>query len=123
MNRRGPYPNRVVTGSEIDRARCDGVRYGAAMARKDLIDRLHERTEGRIPRTQLAALVDEVFDHVAETLMDEGRFNQPGFGTFTVQALGRRIGRNPRTGETIELAPTSTVRFKASSHLRDRLNG
>ena len=123
MNRLGPYPNWLATGSEIVRPRCDGLRYVPAMAHKDLIDRLHELTEGRRPKTKLAAIVDEVFEHAVETLIDEGRFKQPGFGTFTVQALGQRIGRNPRTGETIQLAPTNTVRFKASSHLRDRING
>jgi len=92
------------------------------MARKDLIDRLHERAEGKISRPRLAEIVDDIFEHVSESLAREGRYTQPGFGTFVVQVRPARPGRNPRTGEAISLPESSTVRFKPAQQLRDRVN-
>ena len=63
-----------------------------------------------------------MFEHITESLVDEGRFGLPGFGTFTVHVRSGRQGRNPKTGETIHLAESSTVRFKPSAILRDRVN-
>jgi len=92
------------------------------MTRKDLVDRLHEQAEGTLSRARISVLVDQLFEHISESLTDEGRFSLPGFGTFTVHVRSGRPGRNPKTGETIQLPESNTVRFKPSAALRDRVN-
>jgi nucleoid DNA-binding protein len=93
-----------------------------AMTRKELVDRLHDQTGGSLSRARLAEVVDHVFDHIADALVQEGRFSQPGFGTFAVTVRSSHPGRNPRTGETIQVPESSTVRFKPAEKLRGRLN-
>lgn len=93
------------------------------MTRKELVDRLHDQSGGSVSRARLAELVEQVFDHIADALVQEGRFSQPGFGTFSVSVRSSRPGRNPRTGATIQVPESSTVRFKPADKLRGRLNG
>ena len=65
---------------------------------------------------------DEAVDAVVATILDgvktEGRFGLIGFGTFSKSDRPARQGRNPRTGKTIEIAASSTIKFKASSSLK-----
>ena len=93
------------------------------MTRKELVDRLSEQCGGALSRSRLAALVDDVFEHVADTLVAEGRFNHAGFGTFSVRVRSARTGINPRTREPLSLPESKTVLFRPSQKLRDRLNG
>ena len=68
------------------------------------------------------AQADEALDAVIATILDgvktEGRFSLIGFGTFSKSERPARQGRNPRTGKTIEIAASSTIKFKASSALK-----
>ena len=68
------------------------------------------------------ALAVEAVDAVIATILDgvktEGRFSLIGFGTFSKSERPARQGRNPRTGKTIEIAASSTIKFKASSALK-----
>jgi DNA-binding protein HU-beta len=69
-----------------------------------------------------AAQADEAVDAVLATILDgvkaEGRFGLIGFGTFAKSERPARQGRNPQTGQTIEIAASSTIKFKASSALK-----
>ena len=65
--------------------------------------------------------VDAVFEAMAKSLKKEGGFTIVGFGTFKVSKRGARKGRNPQTGETIKIAASKSVRFKASKQLKDTL--
>ncbi|MFW5738751.1 MAG: HU family DNA-binding protein [Myxococcota bacterium] len=91
------------------------------MTRKDLVDRLYELEEGTLSRARIAGLVDRMFEQLADGIVEEGRVSVPSFGTFTVHVRSARVGRNPKTGEPIQLAESSTVRFKPSESLRERL--
>ncbi|KIL96927.1 DNA-binding protein HU-beta [Paramagnetospirillum magnetotacticum MS-1] len=68
------------------------------------------------------AQADEAVDAVIATILDgvktEGRFGLIGFGTFSKSERPARQGRNPRTGKTIEIKASSTIKFKASSALK-----
>ena len=70
--------------------------------------------------TQAGARVaaNDLIDTIVEQLKRDGKFNLPGFGTFTVAKTKAYIGRNPRTGERIEVKAGKTVRFKVSPVLR-----
>ncbi|MBV8235662.1 MAG: HU family DNA-binding protein [Acidimicrobiia bacterium] len=64
------------------------------------------------------AAAGDVISAIVTELKREGRFTLPGFGTFTVGKRKARTARNPRTGETIKVKASKTVRFKASPTLR-----
>lgn len=59
---------------------------------------------------------------VTDTLIDGGKVQLVGFGTFEVRARDARTGKNPRTGETIEIAASKIPAFKAGKALKDAVN-
>lgn len=61
-------------------------------------------------------------DTVAGELKDGGKIQLVGFGTFEVRARAARTGKNPRTGEKIEIAASKNPVFKAGKALKDSLN-
>ena len=64
------------------------------------------------------AAAGDLISAIVEKLKRDGKFNLPGFGTFTVAKTKAYIGRNPRTGEKIKVKAGKTVRFKVSPVLR-----
>ena len=67
-------------------------------------------------------LVDVVFDKLKKTLLAEESIKIVQFGTFTVRKKSSRVGRNPRTGETMEISKRSMVSFRPSKVVREKLN-
>jgi DNA-binding protein HU-beta len=65
------------------------------------------------------AAVKAFIDSVAEELKKGGKVQLVGFGTFEVSERAARQGRNPQTGETIEIAASKSPRFKAGKALKD----
>lgn len=59
---------------------------------------------------------------VTDTLIDGGKIQLVGFGTFEVRARDARTGKNPRTGETIKIAASKIPAFKAGKALKDAVN-
>ena len=74
--------------------------------------------------TPLAAetTVDMVFSEIGEALAREGKVTVRGFGTFMTTSRAERVGRNPRTGEPIEIPASKFVSLKASKVLKDKVN-
>ncbi len=66
--------------------------------------------------------VDAVVDIITDTLKEGDQVTIVGFGTFLVRERGARSGRNPRTGESIEIAASNVPSFKAGKALKDALN-
>lgn len=60
----------------------------------------------------------DVIEAIVKTLKKEGRYNLPGFGTFTVKKTKARKALNPRTLEPVKVKAGKTVRFKASPSLK-----
>ena len=80
------------------------------------------RVEG-LTGKQAAEVVEAVFDCIGDNLSDPGdRVQIPGFGSFTVSRRAARTGRNPQTGESIDIAASNNVRFKAGKALKDSVN-
>ncbi len=73
-------------------------------------------------RSAVAEALDAVLEAVAASLAAGEPVSVPGFGTFEVRERGARTGRNPRTGEAIEIAASRVAAFRAGKALRDRLN-
>ena len=67
-------------------------------------------------------IVSTVFDTIASALEEGERVELRGFGAFSVKHREARTGRNPRTGETVEIEEKWSPFFKAGKEMRDRLN-
>ena len=68
-------------------------------------------------------LVDDIFATLSDFLLEHGRAKVSSFGSFSVRRKVARVGRNPRTGEVVPIAPRRVVSFRASTALRERLKG
>ncbi|MGO9290759.1 MAG: HU family DNA-binding protein [Polyangia bacterium] len=91
------------------------------MKKSDLVDLVAQRQS--LPRPQVEVTIDSLLDAVAEGLAKGERIDFRGFGAFAVRESAARSGRNPRTGETIQIAARRTPTFKVGKELRDRVNG
>ena len=83
----------------------------------DLIAAVADQTE--LPRTKAQEAVDAVFGAIEAALKKQEEVRLVGFGTFATAKRKAGTGRNPRTGETMEIAASTTVRFKAGKGLKD----
>jgi nucleoid DNA-binding protein len=85
------------------------------LIKQDLIQRVVERTG--LPRTKAEDAVDAIFDSMKKSLIAGDRIELRGFGVFTVKPRKTGIGRNPRTGAEVTIAPGKAVRFKPGKEL------
>ncbi len=90
------------------------------MTKADLIDSLATRTE--LSRQKAEEIVNGLFDDIVAALKQGDKVNISGFGTFSVSQRRGRTGRNPKTGESIEIAPSRAAKFKAGKNLKDSLS-
>lgn len=90
------------------------------LTRRDLAKAINEKMG--FSQRSAGELVDEVFDSLKKTLLKEESIKLVQFGTFNVRQKSPRIGRNPRTGETMEIAKRSMVTFKPSKSFREKIN-
>ena len=67
--------------------------------------------------------VDGVFESITSALKSGGDVRIVGFGTFSVAQRAATTGRNPRTGETIQIKASKQPKFKAGAPLKDAVNG
>jgi len=90
------------------------------LTRKDLARVVHEQMG--FSQRGSRQIVDALFDAMRDALVQEDPIKIVQFGTFSVRHKKPRIGRNPRTGETMEIAKRSMISFRPSKKLRERLN-
>lgn len=90
------------------------------MNKSDLVDFVSQKLN--LPRKKAEAVVNTVFDTMAETLVDGGRIEIRGFGSFVSKSYEPYQGRNPRTGEPISVAPKRLPFFKVGKELRELVN-
>ena len=76
-----------------------------------------------LSRNESAALLETVLDRMATALEAGDSVKISGFGVFTVRQKGRRIGRNPKTGQEVPILPRRVLVFRPSHVLRARVNG
>jgi integration host factor subunit beta len=94
---------------------------GHFMTRSELIAGLAEDNP-HLTMGDLERIVAALFDEMTDALSRGERVELRGFGAFTVKRRNARAGRNPRTGETVEVAQKSVPFFKAGKELRERIN-
>jgi DNA-binding protein HU-beta len=87
------------------------------MIKVDLIHRVAEHSE--VSRVKAALAVDTILLAMKNALSEGKRIELRGFGVFQIRDRKRGVGRNPKTGVEVEIAPGKTVRFKPGKELRD----
>lgn len=92
------------------------------MTKSELIAKLAAQNPNLYVR-DVETIVETILEEMSDALVRGDRIELRGFGAFAVKERAPRTGRNPRTGETVEVAAKRTPAFKAGKLLRDRLNG
>jgi integration host factor subunit beta len=90
------------------------------MTKADLIAVIAEKL--KFPWARAEVLVDEVFEAMVEALKRGEGIEIRGFGSFTIRQYKAYEGRNPRTGETVQVKPKRLAFFKVGKELRERVN-
>ncbi len=90
------------------------------MTKSELIDKISEQL--KLHNGKAEQIVNCVFDVMVEALQDGDGIEIRGFGSFTVREYKAYEGRNPRTGETVHVAPKRLPFFKVGKDLRERVN-
>ena len=91
------------------------------MTKSELIE-LMAAENSHLYLSDVERAVNAVFDEISNTLANGDRVELRGFGSFSVKLQPARTGRNPRTGESVEVPEKLALRFKTGKQLHDRLN-
>jgi DNA-binding protein HU-beta len=89
------------------------------MTKAELIDSISSKAE--LPKQKAEEIVNRLFDDIVGALKNGDKVNISGFGTFSVSERKARTGRNPKTGETIQIASSRAAKFKAGKGLKESL--
>ncbi|WP_404340197.1 integration host factor subunit beta [Pseudoalteromonas mariniglutinosa] len=91
------------------------------MTKSELIEQLAEQ-HAHVPVKDVENAVKEILEQMAGSLSSSDRIEIRGFGSFSLHFRSPRTGRNPKTGETVELDGKHVPHFKPGKELRDRVN-
>ncbi len=91
------------------------------MIRSELLQELH-KDNPELRADEIEQVVDIFFDEIAQRLAEGGRVELRGFGAFSTRDRDARSGRNPRTGEKVDVPSKRVPYFKAGKEIRERLN-
>ena len=92
------------------------------MIRSELVQKIAEENP-HLTQRHVERVLNTVFDEIINALEKGDRVELRGFGAFSVKSRDARIGRNPRTGESVKVENKKVPFFKTGKLLRDRLNG
>ena len=90
------------------------------MTKADIIEQIYEKVG--FSKKESSEIVELVFDTIKETLEKGEKIKISGFGNFVVRAKRSRTGRNPQTGEAIEISARRVLTFRPSQVLKHALN-
>ncbi|NMB74589.1 MAG: integration host factor subunit alpha [Myxococcales bacterium] len=90
------------------------------MTKADIVEEVFKKLG--FSKSQASEIVETVFETMKETLERGEKLKISGFGNFVPRDKKTRIGRNPKTGEAIEISARRVVTFKASPVLKARMN-
>src|SRR6187402_2336974 len=89
------------------------------MNKTDLINAVSEQAD--LSKKDASKAVDAVFDSITSSLVEGGKVQLVGFGSFEVRERSARKGRNPQTGQEIEIAASKAPSFKPGKALKDSI--
>lgn len=92
----------------------------STLTRMDLSEAVFR--EVGLSRNESADLVETVLGHVSDALVSGESVKISSFGTFSVRDKNERIGRNPKTGEEVPIAPRRVLTFRPSHLMKDRVD-
>ena len=90
------------------------------MTKTELTEAVASKSD--LPKASADRAVSSLFDAITEALTQGDKVNISGFGTFSVSIRKARMGRNPKTGEAIQIAESRAAKFKPGKVLKDSLN-
>lgn len=86
---------------------------------QDIQTRMNEKTTRRLNAKETSKIIDAITGSITELLVKDGKVQLIGFGTFEKRERAARSGRNPQTGETIEIESTVYPAFKPGKDLKE----
>ncbi|WP_136163398.1 integration host factor subunit alpha [Sphingomonas flavalba] len=89
------------------------------LTRADLAEAIH--LEIGLSRAESATIVEQLLGHISDALAKGENVKISSFGSFVLRDKGERIGRNPKTGIEVPIAPRRVLTFRASQMMRDRI--
>jgi len=90
------------------------------MTKAELVDEIAERAD--LTRKHSEVIVDAVFSSIIEALQEGDKIELRGFGSFRVRHRASRTGRNPKTGEGVQVPAKKVPYFKPGKELRELIN-
>ncbi len=91
------------------------------LTRADLAEALHRKIG--LSRAESAEIVEQILAHMCHALASGENVKISGFGSFVLRDKGERVGRNPKTGVEVPIAPRRVLTFRASQMMRDKIVG
>ncbi len=92
------------------------------MTKAELVDKIAEKKPG-LTRKQVEVVVNTVLDGIKDALSREDKVEIRGFGSFRIRFRRAKEGRNPKTGETVQVPPKKVPFFKAGKEMREMVDG
>ena len=97
----------------------DGGPYSGTLTRADLADTVHRQLG--LSRAEAASMGERLLYHMCHALSEGQNVKISGFGSFILRDKGERVGRNPKTGIEVPIAPRRVMTFRASHMMRDKI--
>lgn len=91
------------------------------MIKSELVQKIAEKNS-HLSHREVERLVSAIFEEITNALSAGGRVELRGFGAFSVKSRPGRVGRNPRTGQKVEISEKNVPYFKTGKLLKERLN-
>ena len=91
------------------------------MRKPELVDAIADQADISKDKANLA--LNAALEAITKALQSEDTVNLVGFGTFLQRSRAARVGKNPQTGESIQIAASNTVAFKPGKALKEAVNG
>ena len=93
----------------------------AVLTKSELIERVAQR-QSQLSQKDVELAVKTMLEEMSQALATGGRIEIRGFGSFSLHYRAPRLGRNPKTGESVDLTGKYVPHFKPGKELRDRVN-
>jgi integration host factor subunit alpha len=90
-----------------------------SLTRADLSEAMHNQIG--LSRAECSHLVESILDHMSDALTNGEPVKISGFGTFMLRDKLARVGRNPKTGVEVPIAPRRVLTFRASPQMRSKV--
>ena len=100
--------------------RLRGQPANDGLTKADLVEEVARTAQ--LTKKQAEAIVNLVFQTIIDSLREGSKIELRGFGSFRIRNRGARLGRNPKTGERVEVPPKRIPYFKPGKELKEQLN-